>query len=156
MTPAFLGVSCSWWLCQPVVIYQNPEFPSVLISHCSYNQPSICPKSGPVELSETLFEWIPLNLWIFHHSSYFLSSWLFNVTTSFVNGFTADLKERVKENFGWFQGVSSAQNLPPTVFAVLLMKQWLSRCKCDLTVCLFSQLIILYLLFIHSPLFSQI
>ena len=55
---------------------ESSLFPSVLISiaynigHCFYNQPSICPKSVPVEPSETFYRWIPLNPWSFHYSSY--------------------------------------------------------------------------------------
>ena len=81
--PYKLPAYTPWWLCQPVFIFwptpwwtdlnQKPSFlesrlfPLVLMSvaynigRCLHNQPSICPKSGPVEPSETSFGWIPLN-----------------------------------------------------------------------------------------------
>ena len=68
------------------------------------NSQSFAPKGVQLSLvrpTNACFGWIPLNCWIFHHSSSFLMTlgpyssafvsflsyrWLFNVATSFVNG----------------------------------------------------------------------
>ena len=93
MTSAFFGVSDTpWCLCQPIISFwpapwcfkltmsfvNSPE-PKIIIFRWSLktpNQPSICPKRGLVEPSESLvrpnkafFGWIPSIFGIFHHSS---------------------------------------------------------------------------------------
>ena len=73
------------------------------------NSQSFAPKGVQLSLvrpTNACFGWIPLNCWIFHHSSSFLITlgpyssafvsflsycWLFNVATSFVNGPLASL-----------------------------------------------------------------
>ena len=86
MTSAFFGASDTpWCLCQPIISFWSapwgfkltmafvniPEPKMIIVrrSLITPNQPSICPKRGPAEPSEThlgLFGWIPLNHWIFH------------------------------------------------------------------------------------------